>query len=114
MTEQTNVISFDDFMKVDIRAGVVINAETVPKSDKLLKLEVNFGNEIGVRTIVSGIAKSYAPEELKDHRVLAVVNLAPRKMMGIESHGMLLAAESALGNIKLASCSFVKPGNRIG
>lgn len=116
MSEETTSpsLSFDDFMKVDIRAGVVLEAEAVPKSDKLLKLKVSFGTELGQRTIMAGIAKSYTADELIGHRVLAVVNLAPRKMMGVESHGMLLAGQTPSGTIKLATCPLTEPGNRIG
>lgn len=106
-------ITFDDFVKVDIRAGTIHSAEAVPKSEKLLKLQVYFGEEIGTRTIMAGIAKSYSPENIKGLRVLAVVNLAPRKMMGVESHGMLLAGSLTEG-VELAQCLGVRDGTRIG
>jgi methionyl-tRNA synthetase len=107
-------LTFEEFMKVDIRSGVILSAEAVAKSDKLLKLSVSFGHEVGQRTILAGIAKSYNAEELVGARVLAVVNLAPRKMMGFESHGMLLAGQTALGTVKLANCPQCEPGTRIG
>lgn len=88
-------IGFDEFLKVDIRIGKVTSAELVPKSEKLIKLQVSFGDAIGFRTIVSGIAESFSdPDDLVDTYVLAIINLVPRKMMGIESHGMLLAADT--------------------
>lgn len=101
-------ITYDDFIKVDIRAGTIISWESVPKSKKLLKFQVDFGQEIGIRTILSGIASSYGidndPTGLK---VLAIINLTPRSMMGIESHGMLLAATGTDGKPYLATVSSV-------
>ncbi len=83
-------IAFDDFMKVELRVGHVIEAESVPKSDKLLKLQVDLGDE--TRQIVAGIGKSYAPQTLVGKKVAVVANLKPVKLMGIESQGMILAA----------------------
>ena len=97
--EKTPEISFDDFMKVQLRVGEIIACEAVPKSSKLLKETVKFGDEI--RTIVSGIAKHYAPEEMVGKKVVFVTNLAPRKICGIESQGMIMAAEDADGNFSL-------------
>ncbi len=107
-------ITFDDFLKVDIRVGEIVKAEAIPKSDKLLKLEVWLGSEIGTRTICAGIAKSYDVTFLHGQRCLVVVNLAPRKMMGIESHGMLLAGQWADGRVNLAQCDGAAAGERIG
>jgi methionyl-tRNA synthetase len=92
-SQDPQFISFEDFQKVDIRAGKITAAEPVPKSEKLLKLTVDFG-EIGFRQVVAGIAKSYSPERLVGNTAAFVVNLAPRKIMGLESHGMILAAEN--------------------
>jgi methionyl-tRNA synthetase len=100
-------INFDDFAKVELRAGTILTAEKVAKADKLLKLEVDLGFER--RTIVSGIALHYAPEEIIGKQVTVVVNLAPRKMRGIESAGMILMAEDANG--KLVFVSPVAPVN---
>lgn len=100
---QPTTISFDDFIKADIRTGMIIKAERVPKSDKLLRLEVGFG-PLGTRTIVAGIGKSFEPEALLGFEVLAVVNLEPRKVFGIESHGMILAAAKLNGALALATC----------
>ena len=96
---QKKVIEFDDFSKVDIRVGTVIEVEIVPKSNKLLKLKINTG--IDERTILSGIAKFYSTEEILNKKVMVLVNLKPRKMMGFESEGMLLLAEDSDGNLSL-------------
>lgn len=98
------IIEFDDFAKVDLRAGTIIAAEKVQKADKLLKLEVDLGFE--VRTIVSGIALHFEPETLIGQQVTVVANLAPRKMRGIESAGMILMGEDADGKL-----IFVAPVN---
>jgi methionyl-tRNA synthetase len=90
-------IVYDDFAKMDLRTGTIQAAERMPKSDKLLRLTVNLGFE--ERTIVSGIAKHFTPEEVIGQRVLVLVNLAPRKMMGVESAGMILLAEDTSGKL---------------
>jgi methionyl-tRNA synthetase len=92
-------IVYDDFAKLDIRVGTVLTAEKMEKSDKLLKLTVDTG--IDKRTILSGIAKHYSPEQIIGKQVTLIANLAPRKMMGIESQGMILMAEDADGKLKL-------------
>jgi methionyl-tRNA synthetase len=84
------IIDYDTFAKTDLRVGLVLEAEAVPKSKKLIKMKVDMGFE--QRTILGGIAESYKPEDLVGRRVVVVANLAPRALMGIESHGMLLAA----------------------
>lgn len=94
--------SFDDFSKMDIRIGTILEAERVPKTDKLLKLLIDTG--IDKRTVVSGIAGSYKPEEIIGQQVSILVNLAPRKIKGIESQGMILMAENNKGEL-----SFVAP-----
>ena len=104
---QKKVIEFEDFSKVDIRIGTVIDAEKVPKSNKLLKLKVNTG--VDERLILSGISKFYSPEEIIDKKVMVLVNLKPRKMMGYESEGMLLLAEDSDGNLSL-----MQPDSNIG
>ncbi len=96
---QKKVIEFDDFSKVDIRIGTVIEAEKVPKSNKLLKLKVNTG--IDERIILSGISKFYSPEQIMNKKVMVLINLKARKMMGYESEGMLLLAEDSDGNLSL-------------
>jgi len=85
-------ISFDDVLKLDLRVGTVIHAEKIPKVNKLLKLEVELGEE--KRTIVAGIAKSYSPEDICGKQIIVVANLKPAKLMGVQSQGMLLAAVS--------------------
>jgi len=94
--------SFDDFSKMDIRVGTILEAERVPKTDKLLKLLIDTG--IDKRTVVSGIAGSYKPEDIIGQQVSILVNLAPRKIKGIESQGMILMAENNKGEL-----SFVEP-----
>ena len=96
------VIPFGDFEKVDIRVGRVTACERVPSSDKLLKLTVDDGTPTP-RTIVSGIAKATSPEELTGRDILFVANIAPRKLMGIESQGMILCAEGSDGKLTVAS-----------
>lgn len=90
-------IEFDDFTKLDIRVGKVLECTKVPKADKLLQFRIDDG--LGGRTIVSGIAKHYAPEDLVGKQVCFVANLAPRKLRGIESQGMILSAEDADGKL---------------
>jgi methionyl-tRNA synthetase len=92
----TPVITIDDFVKVDLRVGQIVVAERIPKADKLLRLEVDLGPGFtpSRRQILSGIAEWYTPEELIGRRIAVIANLAPRKMRGLESHGMLLAASA--------------------
>lgn len=105
-------IQFDDFAKLDIRVGKITAAERVPKADKLLKLTVDTG--IDVRTVVSGIAAYFRPEEIVGRQVSILVNLAPRKMRGVESQGMILMAEDADGKLVfVAPESVVNPGSEI-
>lgn len=94
--------SFDDFSKMDIRVGTILEAERVPKTDKLLKLKIDTG--LDQRTVVSGIAAYYKPEEIIGKQVSILINLAPRKIKGIESKGMILMAENTDGSL-----SFVSP-----
>ena len=90
-------ITYPDFAKLDIRTGIIIQAEKIPGADKLLKLLIDIGTE--KRTIVSGIAEYYQPEEITGKKVSVVVNLAPKKMRGVESRGMILMAEDASGKL---------------
>ena len=94
-------ISIDDFAKIELRVGVVKVAERVPKADKLLRLEVDIGTE--VRQVLAGIAEAYAPEALIGRKVVIVANLAPRKLRGMESNGMIVAASLEGGKPVLAS-----------
>jgi methionyl-tRNA synthetase len=99
-------IVFDDFAKIDLRVGTIVAASKVEKADKLLQLSVDLGFE--TRTIVSGIAQHFEPESIVGKQVTVVVNLAPRKMRGIESNGMILMAEDANGKLH-----FVNPSDNI-
>ncbi len=92
--ESTPQIAIDDFVKIDLRVAQIVVAERIPKADKLLRLEVDLGPDFPRRQILSGIAEWYTPEELLGRRIVIIANLAPRKMRGLESHGMLLAASS--------------------
>lgn len=100
------IITYDDFSKLELKVGVIVTAEKVKNADKLLQLTVNMGSE--VRTIVSGIALSYDPEKIIGQQVCVVTNLAPRKIKGIESKGMILMAEDENGNLK-----FVMPSEAV-
>jgi methionyl-tRNA synthetase len=105
-------ITYDDFARLDIRVGTVLTAEKMEKSAKLLKLTVDTG--LDKRTILSGIALYYTPEEMVGKQVTLIANLAPRKMMGIESQGMILMAEDADGKLKLVQPSHpVSPGSAV-
>jgi methionyl-tRNA synthetase len=99
-------IVYDDFAKIDLKVGTIVSAEKVEKADKLLKLQIELGTE--TRTIVSGIALHYQPEAIIGKQVVVVANLAPRKMRGIESNGMILMAEDKDGKLH-----FVSPENMI-
>ena len=100
-------IQFDDFMKLDLRVGTILEAKKVEKSNKLLQFKVDTG--VDQRTILSGIAKHYDPEEMVGKQVTIIANLAPRKMMGVESEGMILMAEDAEGNLRL-----IQPNEDVG
>lgn len=105
-------IDFEDFMKLDIRVGKVLECQKVPKADKLLQFKIDDG--LGGRTIVSGIAKHYNPEDLVGKQVCFVANLAPRKLKGIESQGMILSAEDADGKLVVVELEqHVKPGSEV-
>lgn len=120
-------ISFEDFLKIDLRIGTIVSIEAVPKSKKLLKLEVDFG-PLGKRTILSGLAP-VLPVEIPgdpmtegpgchlavDQQVVAVLNLAPRSMMGIESHGMVLAIHDSVGKLWTISAAVpLANGSEVG
>ncbi|MGC1203083.1 MAG: methionine--tRNA ligase subunit beta, partial [Candidatus Acidiferrales bacterium] len=99
----STTITIDDFAKIDLRVGIVKTAERIPGADKLLKLQVDLGSE--TRQILSGIAPAYTPEELVGRKVVVVANLAPRKMRGLESAGMILAASDGADG-KPILCTF--------
>lgn len=90
-------ITYDDFKKLDLRVAIVIAAEKVEGSEKLLKLQLDLGPELGTRQIVSGVARQYDPASLVGTQIVIVANLEPRSLMGLESAGMLLAAHGTSG-----------------
>ena len=107
VTPQKEVVSFDDFGKMDIRVVTIKEAEKIAKTKKLLKLTIDTG--IDTRTIVSGIAEYYTPEELVGRQVLVLVNLEPRELKGVLSQGMILMGQDATGKLVLLS-----PTDKVG
>lgn len=103
-------MEFDDFMKMDLRAGTIVAAAAIEKADKLLKITVDLGFE--KRTIVSGIANDFDPDEIVGQKVCVVANLAPKKLMGVESNGMILMAEEDDGSLKFVETD-AAPGSLI-
>ena len=101
VTPQKEICSFEDFTKLDMRVGTIMEAEKMPKAKKLLVLKVDTG--IDVRTIVSGIAESFTPEEIIGKKVTVLVNLAPRTLRGVESEGMILMTETPDGKLVFVS-----------
>ncbi len=111
--EVAPTVAFDDFQKLDIRVGTVLECEKVKKADKLLKFTIDDG--MGSRTIVSGIAKFYQPEDLVGKQVCFIANFAPRKLKGVESQGMILSAEDADGRlVVIGPQGLVRPGVKVG
>ena len=107
-------ISYDDFLKIDIRSGMITKAEALPKSKKIVKLEVFFGPEVGHRTILAGIAKTYIVDGLPGLLVTAIINIPQREIMGEISHGMLLCGQSKEGAPQLVQCYGSDLGCEIG
>ncbi len=104
-------MNLDEFQKADLRVGEVLAAERVEGSEKLLKLDINIGEK---RQILSGIGKFYAPEALVGKQVIVIANLEPRMMMGLESQGMVLAADDGeKGPVLLSPLAEVAPGTKI-
>ena len=97
LSPQKETITYDDFMKLDLRVGTILEAEKMPKADKLVVMKVDTG--IDTRTIVSGIAQHFKPEELIGKQVTVLANLAPRPLRGVESQGMILLAENHEGKL---------------
>lgn len=110
--EQFPEISYDDFAKLDIRVGTILSAERVEGTDKLIKCTIDFG-ELGMRTIVSGIAQMRTPESLVGKQCPYIVNLAPKMLRGVESRGMLLAGSIEGGIALLHPDIPVPPGTRL-
>ena len=106
------MISIDDFAKIELRVGKVLPPESIEGSEKLLKLSVDMGEE-EPRQVLSGIAKWYTPEELIGNNYIFVSNLEPRMMMGLESQGMIMAAENDDAPVLLTTASEVAPGSKI-
>ncbi|HEX2868490.1 MAG TPA: methionine--tRNA ligase [Ignavibacteriales bacterium] len=109
--EKFEEITIDDFFKIQLRTAVILEAENVPKSEKLVKLKVDLGFE--KRQVVAGIAKSFKPQELIGKRIVMVANLKPAKLMGLESQGMILAVDNGQGGVSLLeTAENIKPGTR--
>lgn len=106
------MIGYEDFAKLELRVGKVESAEKVQGSEKLLRLEVDVGGE--KRQLVAGIGKSYAPEEVVGKRIIVLTNLEPKKMMGLESQGMLLAAWDENSVVLLTADREIKEGAKVG
>ncbi len=107
------MINFEEFKKIDLRVAKIITAEKVEKSENLVKLEIDLGAELEKRQVLAGIQKYYQPEELMGRQIIVVVNLEPKKMMGMESQGMLLAADINGEPILLMPDKQVPPGSKI-
>lgn len=106
------MITYDDFKKIDLRVAKILSAERIEGSEKLVKLQIDVG-ELGPRQLVAGIGTVYAPEILVGKQIIIVANLEPKKLMGHESQGMLLAANDELGPVLLCPESEVNPGTLI-
>jgi len=112
-------ISFDDFIKVDLRVATIVEAAEHPNADRLLKLRIDLGEELGHRQICAGIKAFYEPADLVGRQIVVVANLAPRQIRGEESNGMLLAASAMEGEtvqdvVLLAPGKPVSPGSTVG
>ncbi|MDP5061947.1 MAG: methionine--tRNA ligase subunit beta, partial [Maribacter sp.] len=109
---QKDTITFDDFSKLDMRVGTIIEAEKMAKAKKLLVLKVDTG--LDVRTIVSGIAESFSPEEIIGKKVTVLINLAPRALRGVDSEGMILMTENTDGKLVFVNPDEDNVGNGEG
>lgn len=107
-----DIVNYDDFKKIDLRVAKILEAVRVEGSEKLVKLQIDVG-ELGQRQLVAGIGTVYTPEILIGKQIVIVANLEPRKLMGHESNGMLLAASDDLGPVLLMPESEVPPGTGI-
>lgn len=106
------MINFDDFLKIELKVGTVLEAGEVENSEKLLKLKVDMGEE-NPRQILAGVKQWYKPEDFVGKQVIVVANLEPRKMMGLESQGMMLAADTDKGPIFLTVSKKVTAGTKV-
>jgi len=113
MTTTTEPIQFEDFLKLDLRVGTIKQAEAHPRADKLLVLQVDLGSE--QRQIIAGLRGYYEPEQLVGHQIVVLTNLPPRKMRGLDSNGMLLAAvtEDESQVVLLTTEKQVAPGTKV-
>jgi len=111
-TQEDNLITFDDFKKVELKVAQILEAEKIEKSNKLVKLQVDAGQN-DKRQIVAGIAKHYSPEDLVGRKIVIVANLTPAKLMGVESQGMLLAASDDSGLCLVNPGLGVSAGSRV-
>jgi methionine--tRNA ligase beta chain len=109
--EAVSMLSYDDFQKLDLRVAKIVAAEKIAGSDKLLKLQVDVGNE--KRQIVAGIAQKYSADELVDKNIIILANLEPRKLRGIESQGMLLAAVEGDNTVLLTTDKEISAGAKV-
>ena len=112
-TEESKLVSFDAFMKLDLRVAEIIAAEKLEKSNKLMKLQVSLGEVLGERQILAGIAKFYPAEELVGRKIAVIANLEPAKLAGEESQGMLMAADGSDGQVILLNPGEAPVGSRI-
>ncbi len=113
MSDETKYVSYEEFMKIDLRVGKVISAERVKGSKKLLRLIVDLG-ELGKRQIIAGLGKWYEPEYFIGKNIIVVANLQPKKIFGLESQGMLLAADTPEGTpVLLTTDKPVEPGAKV-
>ena len=110
---EEQLLSIEDFMKIELRVGKILTCEKVPKSRKLLRMEVDMGTE--TRQILAGLSQFYLPEEMIGRRIAVVANLKPAKLMGLESHGMMLATDPGEGGVPVpvAVPEGTPPGARI-
>ncbi len=106
-----SLIDYEDFAKVELKVATILEAQRIEESEKLIKLQVDLGTE--KRQILAGIAKSYEAEQLVGKQIIVVANLKPRKLMGYESQGMLLAASDTDGSVVLTTLSEVPAGSTI-
>lgn len=111
--EEDGLIEIQDFSKVQLHVGKVVEAQALPKSKKLIQLKVDLGEALGTRQIVAGISQHYTPDQLAGRRVIVVTNLKPARLMGVESHGMLLAAKSGDDLRLLTVDEIIVPGSKI-
>lgn len=106
------MITIDDFAKLELKVGTVLEAEEIPESEKLIKLKVDLGEE-EPHQVLAGVKQWYKPEDFVGKQVVIIANLEPRQMMGLQSQGMMLAADSPDGPVFLTTGKEVKPGTKI-